>query len=158
MFRYENNIKSVGNDRKLKIVNNCKTNLCNSVDTKISRFTVPVDNTIYSDVSNIKVHNGTNLKILTEVTKNSTYDKQSIISGAFDSGSIFNSIQDTGYETYGVSSTMHTPVSYDNTSLNHKVYWNEHITTFKDDQSPWKNNMKNVFSSTPSKRNIEKES
>lgn len=79
--------------------------------------------------------------------------KQSItISDTLDPSCISNSVQDTGYQTYSMESTMHTIDSYNISMQNHKVQLKEQTVTFKDNaQFSWQEDMQNVFSSTPSK-------
>lgn len=116
-----------------------------------------IDNTVHSSaiVFSDKEQNEISSKIAPEMASfiRESHKRSNIISGAFDQQSISNSVQDTGYQTHSMSSTMHTLDSY-NTSTNHKTLWNEKIMTSKDNaQLSWRENIRNVFSSTPSKYN-----
>lgn len=150
-------MKSTDGNRRSIIVNHDKTNLYVSHGVEaLPRRVNLIDSTMHSDsvVFNDRDHNAASLKFATEIGKNSTYEsKQSnTMFGMFDPQNISNSVQDTGYQTYSMNSTMHTVDSYNGISINHKIHSSEQMLTFKDDaQLSWKEDMKNVFSSTPSK-------
>ncbi|KAL6257461.1 hypothetical protein P5V15_011032 [Pogonomyrmex californicus] len=156
----ENDVKHTEDNDKLINMNNDKADACESVNTEeLQKCINSISNIESSNVTIFydKEHsNEINLKT-TEITNfvHERHKRSNIISGAFDQQSISNSIQDTGYQTYSMnSSTMHTIDSY-NTS-NQKTYLNEKIMTPKDNtQLSWRENIRNVFSSTPSKHDKE---
>ncbi|XP_018363793.1 PREDICTED: protein aurora borealis [Trachymyrmex cornetzi] len=157
----ENDVKCIEDNGKWIIINNDRTNASDSVNMEETKSINSPDNTVHSNgiVLNDKEYNETSLKIAPEVTSFSRkgHKQSNIMSGAFEQQSISNSIQDTGYQTYSMNSMMHTIDS--STSMNQKTLWNERIMTSRDiAQLSWKENMTNVFSSTPSKYNKERES
>lgn len=158
----ESDVKCTEENGKWIIINNDRTNACHSVNMEEAKNINSPDNTVHSNdiVLNDKEYNNeTSLKIAPEVTSFShkSHKQSNIMSGAFEHQSISNSIQDTGYQTYSMNSIMHTIDSY-NTSMSQKPVWNERIVTSRDiAQLSWKENMTNVFSSTPSKYNKERE-
>ncbi|KAG5327652.1 BORA protein, partial [Pseudoatta argentina] len=158
----ESDVKCTEENGKWIIINNDRTNACHSVNMKETKSINSPNNTVHSNgiVLNDKEYNNeTSLKIAPEVTSFSrkSHKQSNIMSGAFEHQSISNSIQDTGYQTYSMNSIMHTIDSY-NTSMSQKPVWNERIMTSRDiAQLSWKENMTNVFSSTPSKYNKERE-
>lgn len=140
------------------IVNNDKTNVCDSVNMEeLPRYIDSIEtNTVHYDVVfNDKDHNN-DLKITTEIESSTqeSHKQSNAMFGTFDQQSISNSVQDTGYQTYSMNSTMHTVDSYNNISMNYKTRWNDRLTS-KDNntQLSWRENIGNVFSSTPSKCN-----
>ncbi|XP_070153366.1 protein aurora borealis [Polyergus mexicanus] len=157
----KNDVKHTEDNHEI-IVHNNKTNICDSINMEeLPRCTDSADmNTMYFDavLFNDKEHNNDiGLKIKTEV-KSSTqesYKQSNAMFGTFDQQSISTSVQDTGYQTYSMNSTMHTVDSYSNISMNYKTRWNERQVTSKDNNSQlsWRENIGNVFSSTPSKCN-----
>ncbi|KYN44897.1 hypothetical protein ALC56_00893, partial [Trachymyrmex septentrionalis] len=159
----ENDVKCTEENGKWIIINNDRTNACDSVNMEETKSINSPDNTVHSNgvVLNDKEYNNEiSLKIASEVTSFSrkSHKQSNIMSGAFEQQSISNSIQDTGYQTCSMNSMMHTIDSY-NTSMSQKTLWNERILTSRDiAQLSWKENMTNVFSSTPSKYNKERES
>ncbi|KOC60874.1 Protein aurora borealis [Habropoda laboriosa] len=103
-------------------------------------------------------------KYLTESCKintNESYILQqtNTMLGISDQQSVSNSVQDTGYQTYSMSSTTNITDSYNTTPIKQKACWGDRIlmTDEKFRLYDWKENMKNVFSSTPSRSNREKE-
>lgn len=115
------------------------------------------DNIVHSNavVSSNKEYKEISLKIPlgTASFSRESHKQSNIMSGAFEQQNI--SVQDTGYQTRSMNSTMHTIDSY-NTSINHKTLWNEKIVMSKENaQLSWRENITNVFSSTPSKYNKE---
>ena len=159
----ENDVKYTEENGKWIIINNDRTNACDSVNMEETKSINSPDNIVHSnsiELNDKEYNNETSLKIVPEVTSFSrkSHKQSNIMSGAFEQQSISNSIQDTGYQTYSMNSMMHTIDSY-NTSMNQKIIWNERIVTSRDiAQLSWKENMMNVFSSTPSKYNKERES
>lgn len=164
----ENSIKDTSLDennmdnREIIIVHNDKTNVCDSVNMEeLPRCIDSADtNTVYFDavLFNDKGHNNDiDLKIKTEIESSmqESHKQSNAMFGTFDQQSISNSVQDTGYQTYSMNNTMHTVDSYSNISMNYKTHWNERQVTSKDNntQLSWRENIGNVFSSTPSKRN-----
>ncbi|XP_076642906.1 aurora kinase A activator-like protein bora [Halictus rubicundus] len=77
--------------------------------------------------------------------------------GMSDLQSVSNSVQDTGYQTYSMSSTVNMTDSCNGTPVKQKNYYGERILLTDDEfrLSDWKENMKNIFCSTPSKTNRE---
>lgn len=161
----DTNIEGTEDDDKITIVNNGKTNLCDSTGIGIlSKYINPIGATVQlnSVVSSDENRDIISFMTATEIDKNSTYKshKQSItIFDTLDPSCISNSVQDTGYQTYSMNSTMHTVDSCSISMQNHKVQPKEQTVMFKDSaQLSWKEDMRNVFSSTPSKYKKEKES
>jgi len=153
----ENDMKRIEDNGKL-IINNDKTNACSINTEELPKCINSTDNTVHSNdiVFNDKEYNNEiSLKIVPEIASFSrkNHKRSNIMSGAFEQQSI--SVQDTGYQTHSMNSIMHTIDSY-NTSTSHKTLWNERIATSRDNaQLSWRENIKNVFSSTPSKYNKE---
>ncbi|KZC10789.1 PREDICTED: protein aurora borealis [Dufourea novaeangliae] len=77
--------------------------------------------------------------------------------GISDQQSVSNSAQDTGYQTYSMSSTANVTDSYNGTPVKQKVCWDDRIVLTDDEfrLSDWKENM-NIFCSTPSRSNRER--
>ncbi|CAK9797412.1 Protein aurora borealis [Anthophora plagiata] len=103
-------------------------------------------------------------KYLTESCKINTsesyiFQQTNAMLGISDQQSVSNSVQDTGYQTYSMSSTTNVNDSYNSTPIKQKAYWGDRIlmTDEKFRLPDWKENMKNIFSSTPSRSNREKE-
>ncbi|XP_017886946.1 protein aurora borealis [Ceratina calcarata] len=69
--------------------------------------------------------------------------------GISDRQSVSNCAQDTGYQTYSMSNVT------DNTPTKQKSCWGDRVLVTDDEfrLSEWKENMKNIFSSTPSRSN-----
>lgn len=151
-------------NRKMTIVNNDKGNLCDFADVEISRHIDPISDAaqLNSVVLNDKDHNVTSSTTAIEMEKNSmhkSHKQSNTMFGTFDPSSISNSVQDTGYQTYSMNSTVHTVDSYSISMQNHKAQSTEQTVTSKNDALlSWKEDMLNVFSSTPSKCKKEKES
>ena len=80
--------------------------------------------------------------------------------GISDQQSVSNFAQDTGYQTYSMSSTTNVTDSYNSTPVKQKACWGDRIMLTDEEfrLSDWKENMKNIFSSTPSRSNRERES
>lgn len=151
-------MKRIEDNHEIIIVNNDKTNVCDSVNMEeLPRYIDSIEtNTVHYDVVfNDKGHNN-DLKITTEIESSTqeSHKQSNAMFGTFDQQSISNSVQDTGYQTYSMNSTMHTVDSYNNISMNYKTRWNDRLTS-KDNntQLSWRENIGNVFSSTPSKCN-----
>ncbi|XP_060827329.1 protein aurora borealis [Bombus pascuorum] len=72
--------------------------------------------------------------------------------------SVSNSIQDTGYQTCSMSNTANVTDSYGTTPTKQKAYWGDRILMSDDELRlpEWRENMKNIFSSTPSRSNRER--
>lgn len=120
--------------------------------------TVYSNDVIFSDKDH---NNGASLKMMTEMQSltRESCKRNNIMSGVFTQQSISNTVQDTGYQTYSMNNTMHMVDSYSDTSISQKIHCNERIIISKDNvQLSWKENMSNVFSSTPSKCNKDNES
>lgn len=157
----ENDVKCIEDNGKWIITNNDRTNACDSVNMEETKSIISSGNTVHSNaiVLNDKEYE-TSLKIAPEITSFSRkgHKQSNIMSGAFEQQNTSNSVQDTGYQTYSMNSMMHTIDSY-NTSMSQKTLWNERMMMSRDiAQLSWKENMTNVFSSTPSKYNKERES
>ncbi|XP_029169713.1 LOW QUALITY PROTEIN: protein aurora borealis [Nylanderia fulva] len=151
----ENNMKCIEDNHKI-IVNNDKTNLCDSVNMEESPKNLTKANNF--NVFNDQGHNnGIDLKITTEIenSRQESHKQSNTMFGTSDQQSISNSAQDTGYQTYSMNNTMHTVDSYNNISMNYKTHCNERQVTSKvnNTQLSWRENIENVFSSTPSKYN-----
>lgn len=152
-------MKRTEDSGKLMIINNDKTNACDSINMK--ELPNLIDNIVHSNavVFNNKKHNNEiRLKFLPETASFSreSHKQSNIMSGAFEQQSISNLVQDTGYQTYSMNGTMHTIDSY-NTSTNHKILRNEKIVSNDSAQLSWREDIRNVYSSTPSKYNKESE-
>ncbi|XP_072757902.1 uncharacterized protein Bora isoform X2 [Anoplolepis gracilipes] len=161
----KSNVKRTEDNREI-IVHNDKTNLCNSINMEeLPRCIDSADtNIVHFDavLFNDKRHNNDmDLKIKTEIESSTqeSHQKNNAMFGMFDQQSISNSVQDTGYQTYSMNSTIHTVDSYSNISVNYKTRWNEQQVTSKDSntQLSWRENIENVFSSTPSKCNKDRD-
>ncbi|XP_024882099.1 protein aurora borealis-like [Temnothorax curvispinosus] len=151
MSSREIDVKRTGDSDKLIIINNDKTNACDSINMEeLPKCINSTDNIVHSSavVFSDKEHNKETASFSRE-----NHKRSNIMSGAFEQQSISNSVQDTGYQTHSMNSAMCTIDSY-NTSTNHKTLWNEKIAMSKDyTQLSWRENIRNVFSSTPSKHN-----
>ncbi|XP_076162836.1 aurora kinase A activator-like protein bora [Ptiloglossa arizonensis] len=112
---------------------------------------------------NVKRHNPANVfKQLTDSCKLYTNEscilqQTNTILGISDQQSISNSVQDTGYQTYSMSNTTNVTDSYNSTPVKQKACWRDQILLIDDEfrMSDWKENVKNIYSSTPSKTNKE---
>ncbi|XP_076640533.1 aurora kinase A activator-like protein bora [Colletes latitarsis] len=112
---------------------------------------------------NFKQHNTVNVfKQLTDSCKmhtneNCILQQTNGTLGISDQQSVSNSVQDTGYQTCSISNTMNITDSYNCTPVKQKAYWGDQILSTDDDfrLSDWKENIKNIFSSTPSRTNRE---
>ncbi|XP_014482836.1 PREDICTED: protein aurora borealis [Dinoponera quadriceps] len=162
IFR-DTNVEGAEDNRKIAIVNNSQADLYNFADTETPKYENPFGNIVQikSDVSGDKGRNdATGSTTAIEMEKHSMYKshKQSnTMFSTFDPLCISSSVQDTGYQTYNTSSTVHTIDSYSISTQNHTDQAAEQ--TSKDDAHlSWKEDMRNVFSSTPSKYRKEKES
>jgi len=148
-------------DRKVIIVNNSETNLSDSINMETISKCTNLTGTMHPYVIfNDKNHDGISSEIMTE-TRDSIHEnhkENNTISEVLDQQSISNSVQDTGYQTYSMSNTMHTTESYSNISVSHKTHWNEQIAIKDNTQLSWREDTRNIFSSTPSKHNKRDES
>lgn len=81
------------------------------------------------------------------------FQQVNTILGISDVQSVSNSAQDTGYQTYSMNSA--TNVDSYNTPVKQKAYWEDRILMTDGEfcLSDWKENIKNIFSSTPSRSN-----
>lgn len=146
-------------DNHEKIIVNDKTNVCDSINMEeLPRCTDSTKANNNFNIFNDQGHNnGIDLKITTEIesSRQESHKQSNAMFGTFDQQSISNSVQDTGYQTYSMNSTMHTVDSYNNISMNYKTHGNERQVTSKvnNTQLSWRENIENVFSSTPSKCN-----
>ncbi|XP_025995252.1 protein aurora borealis isoform X2 [Solenopsis invicta] len=162
MTNSENHVKRTEDNDEMIIVNNDKTNACDSINMEeLPNCTNSTDNTTYSDaiVFSDKEYNNeiSSLKVAPETASFSREDHKwsNIMSGAFEQQNISNSVQDTGYQTHSMSSTLPTIDNY-NTSTNYKTLCNERMTSKENAQLSWRESIR--FSSTPSKYNKENES
>lgn len=92
-------------------------------------------------------------------TNDSIFQQTNAILATSNQQSVSNSAQDTGYQTYSMNNTTNVTDSYNITPVKQKLYWGDQIL-ITDDEFPlsdWKENMKNIFSSTPSRTNREKD-
>ena len=67
--------------------------------------------------------------------------------------SVCNSAQDTGYQTCSINNTANNTGSYATSLIKEKFHWDDQLLPSEDDLklSDWKENMKYMCSSTPSK-------
>lgn len=160
------NKKNVG--RKVEFLNVHNNSTC---DTRIEKK-VLAKNSIYVEHNcdnktsefNFKCQNTDNtLKYVTDSCKMNTNDsifqQTNAMLATSNQQSISNSAQDTGYQTYSMNNTTNVTDSYDITPIKQKLCWGDQIL-ITDDEFPlsdWKENMKNIFSSTPSRTNREKD-
>ncbi|KAF3429679.1 hypothetical protein E2986_02192 [Frieseomelitta varia] len=81
------------------------------------------------------------------------FQQMNTILGISDVQSVSNSAQDTGYQTYSMNSA--TNVDNYNTPVKQKAYWEDRILMTNGEfcLPDWKENIKNIFSSTPSRSN-----
>lgn len=160
-FVNENHVKRTEDNGKLTIRSNDKTNACDSINMEeLPKSIHSTDSTVHSDavVFSNKEYDEISLKIAPETASFSreSHKRSNIMSGAFERQSISNSVQDTGYQTYSMNSITQATDSND-TSTSHRTLWNENMAVSRDNtQLSWRENMRNVFSSTPSKYNKEK--
>lgn len=87
--------------------------------------------------------------------ENSMFQQTNAMLGTSDRQSGSNSVQDTGYQTYSMSNTTNVIDSYNSTPVKQKIYRRDRILMTDDEfhLADWKENMKNIFSSTPSRSN-----
>lgn len=143
------------------IINHEETNLyASGIRTK---YTDPIDSAMSDSlVLNDRDYNAISLKLATERENNSIHKsgkQNDTMFNASDPQDISNSIQDTGYQTYSMNNTTHTVDICNSTSFNQNIHSFKHMVTCKDDTHlSWKEDMSNVFSSTPSKYHKRKES
>ena len=87
---------------------------------------------------------------------NESYAMQqsNMLSGNYVQQMPFSSAQDTGYQTYSSSNITSNTDSY-STSIKQKLHWDDRIPQIEDEVqlADWRENMKNMISSTPSKFN-----
>nr|XP_003704094.1 PREDICTED: protein aurora borealis isoform X1 [Megachile rotundata]XP_012142440.1 PREDICTED: protein aurora borealis isoform X1 [Megachile rotundata] len=71
-----------------------------------------------------------------------------------------NSAQDTGYQTYSMNSITNVTDNCNSTPVKQKASWGDRILSTDDEfrLSDWKENIKNIFCSTPSRSNRERDS
>lgn len=156
--RRHTNLKDKEDSHKMTVVTSNKNSLCDFAGIDTSRYTDPIGDTVQHNpiVSN---DNTTSSATATEIEKSSmhkSHKQSNTMFGIFDPSSISNSVQDTGYQTYSMNGTMHMIDSYSISTQNHNVQPKEQTVMFKDDaQLSWKEDMRNVFSSTPSKYKTE---
>lgn len=79
--------------------------------------------------------------------------QQSMLSGNYAQQMTFKSAQDTGYQTFSSSSNITSNTEYYCSSIKQKFNWTEEKLQTDDEVqlADWKDNMKNMISSTPSK-------
>lgn len=168
MFIYfldkSNNKKNV--ERKVEFLNVHNNSIC---DTRIEKKVLE-KNSIYVEHNcdnktsefNFKYQNTDNtLKYVTDSCKMNTNDSIFQQTNAMLATSNQQSVsaQDTGYQTYSMNNTTNVTDSYNITPVKQKLYWGDQILITDDEfaLSDWKENMKNIFSSTPSRTNREKD-
>lgn len=154
-------MKHTEDNHEIISIHNDETNVCDSINMEelprcinsVNMDTVYFDAVLFNDKED---NNDIDLKIKTEI-KNSmqeSHRQNNTMFGTFDQQSISNSVQDTGYQTYSMNSTMHTIDNYSNISVNYKTRRNEQVTSKNNNtQLSWRENIGSVFSSTPSKCN-----
>ncbi|XP_043463275.1 protein aurora borealis [Leptopilina heterotoma] len=83
---------------------------------------------------------------------NCTYQQNFTLSVTSNQNSVFNSAQDTGYHTCSINNTTNNTESYTTSSIIHeRFHWDEKLLPSEDGLIEWKENMKYMCSSTPSK-------
>lgn len=135
----------------------------NETTEMLSQQTTPLQN---EERKKLKIATNTNkdildrLRIAADWCKNHSDDsyvpQNNTLLGHSGSGqqSIFSSAQDTGYQTCSMSNTTGNTDNCSMTPIKQSLQnWNERILSTVDEVqlSDWKDNMKNMFSSTPSK-------
>ncbi|XP_054001201.1 protein aurora borealis [Hylaeus anthracinus] len=131
-----------------KIVSNSSTHSERYPKTEASEFNVKQLNT-----SNAFKQSTDSCKIYTN--ESCILQQTNATLGISDHYSVSNCVQDTGYQTYSMSSTTNINDSYNTTPVKQKASWDQNLTQDEFRLSDWKENMKNIFSSTPSKTNRE---
>lgn len=103
-----------------------------------------------SEFNSLK-HNANALKPVTITCESYVLQQTNGTLGIPDQQSISNYAQDTGYQTYSMSNVTDGYSS----PTKQKPFWGERILITDDEfrLSEWKENMKNIFSSTPSRSN-----
>lgn len=80
-----------------------------------------------------------------------------MLSGNYVQQVQFSSAQDTGYQSHSASNITSNMDSYSSTSIKQKLHWDERLAHQTDDEAvqltDWRDDMKNMISSTPSKFN-----
>ncbi|XP_036147913.1 protein aurora borealis isoform X2 [Monomorium pharaonis] len=154
----ENHVKHMEDNGE--IINNDQSNACDSINMEeLPNCINSTDNIVHSNANVFSVYkrcnNEISLKIAPETASFSRegHKCSNIMSDAFEQQSISNSVQDIGYQTQSMSSTMPTTDSY-NTSSSYKTLSSERIMGSKENvQLSWRESIR--FSSTPSKHNKE---
>jgi hypothetical protein len=90
----------------------------------------------------------------TNFSESYAMQQSNMLSGNYAQQMVHSSTHDTGYQTYSSSNITNNMDSY-NTPYNQKLHWEERITQTDDEVqlADWKENMKSMISSTPSKFN-----
>lgn len=95
---------------------------------------------------------------------NCTYQQNFTLSVTSNQNSVFNSAQDTGYHTCSINNTTNmtnNAESYTTSGIQERFHWDEKLLPSEVGLSEWKENMKYMCSSTPSKflreRNIQEQ-
>lgn len=131
----------------------------------VTHMAVSIENSIkfkYEDkenfaLNNFNIHDKSKLMEVCKSNFSESYAMQqsNMLSGNYVQQLGFNSAhQDTGYQTYSSSNSTSNIDSY-STSVKQKLHWDEKIVSADDtvQLSDWKDNIKNMISSTPSKYN-----
>ncbi|XP_011877501.1 PREDICTED: protein aurora borealis [Vollenhovia emeryi] len=137
MSNSENDVKRTEGCGKLIIVNNDITNARSSINVEeLPKCINSTDNIAHSNTvvfNDVVRNNKISLKDPPETVNFSreSHKQSNITSGTFEQQSISNSLQDTGYQTCSINSTIHT-IDSCNISTSHKTLWNEKIVISKD--------------------------
>ncbi|XP_076240347.1 aurora kinase A activator-like protein bora [Calliopsis andreniformis] len=142
----------IDNLTEAKIVSASSSNFEYNLETETSEFNSKQQN----DVHTFK-HLTESCKIYTN--ENCRLQQTNGILGVSDQQSVSNFAQDTGYQTYSMSSTTNVTDSYNSTPVKQKACWSDRILLTDDEfrLCDWKENIKNIFSSTPSRSNRERD-
>ncbi|XP_058791812.1 protein aurora borealis [Phymastichus coffea] len=147
---------------KMIVRKNANVNEVNEGNHDITQLMVSNDNFVkikYEDKENfVSTSFSNNEKSkLTEIHKTNfseiyAMQQSNMLSGNCVQPMAFSSTHDTGYQTYSSSNITSNFDSYSN-SMKQKLCWDERTTQADDEVqlTDWKENMKNVISSTPSK-------
>ncbi|XP_017762083.1 PREDICTED: protein aurora borealis [Eufriesea mexicana] len=150
-------------DNILNLENN---SMCIQVDTLaeikvLEKKSTQTEYNYENRILELKNHNAeSTFKNLTDSCKmntneNSMFQQTNAILGISDQQSGSNSVQDAGYQTYSMSNTTNVIDSYNSSPVKQKVYRRDRILMTDDEfrLADWKENVKNIFSSTPSRSN-----
>ncbi|XP_031826709.2 aurora kinase A activator-like protein bora [Nomia melanderi] len=126
------------------------TNLEKNFETEILEF-------ISKDQNDVHMFNHLTNSCKMFTSENCILQQTNAMLGMSDQHSVSNSVQDTGYQTYSMSSTVNVTDSYNITPVKPKTGYSHLLADDEFRLSDWKENMKNIFSSTPSRSNRERE-